>query len=315
MKMEEMQLISIPIGDIIPNPYQPREAFSEESIKALAESMGHVGLLQPIIVREHEDRYQIICGERRWRAAQFAGEKTIHAIVKQVSDKYMLLESLLENIHRDDLTSIEHENAIYELWISGEYETKRELAKILGYAERHVGDVIGAKEFRDKTEASVSTRTITDTAGLDDESRKKIIRKVEEKKLEPSKVREVSRTLKSALPEARQLILDEDIDIGKAKTVIESVKDEAKQVEAINDIAETEKELKSASDKSSKKKGKALQTNLHKTWVQVRFIQPNQIMDYPEEERKASIKFIRQIYNHTREILIACGEIPRKGGL
>lgn len=254
--MGKIQFKTIPIGKIFSNPYQPREKHSEESIREMAESIGYMGLLQPIVVRQYKDGYQIVYGDRRWQAVKSRGEKKIPAIIKDVTDKYMLLESLIENIHREDLTSTEHENAVYELWKSGEYKTKRELAKILGYAERSIGDIIEAKEFRDKTEAaSVSTRTISDTSGLDEESREKIIKKVEEKKLEPSKVREVSETLKSAKPEVRQLILDKDVDIEKVKAVVEYLEDDSKQMEAIKEIIKFEKVMETSQEEIIDKTG------------------------------------------------------------
>ena len=115
--------------------------------------------------------------------------------MREVADENVLVESLIENLHRDDLTSIERENAIAELWKSGEYKTQKELADTLGYkSDSRIGHVLDAYEMRHKciknkiVAATVSTRTISDTMGLEPEERKKVIDKVAEGKLDANKV-------------------------------------------------------------------------------------------------------------------------------
>lgn len=94
-----MEIKMIPVDKIVPNPFQPRETFDKESIRELAESMKEYGLLQPIIVKPLKNgKYQIIAGERRWRAFQFAGLKEIPAIVKDIDTPRQLIESLIENV-------------------------------------------------------------------------------------------------------------------------------------------------------------------------------------------------------------------------
>src|ERR1700680_934447 len=157
--------------EIEPNPHQPRQEFAEDKLKELADSIKESGLLQPIIVRKHGKKYQIVAGERRWRAFGLAGIDKIPVIVKETSDKKMLLESFIENIQRADLTSIERENAIYELWKSGEYSSQRDLAKALGYDHKTVNELVEAKEFRTRAGGlppTVSTHAIADTRGIDD---------------------------------------------------------------------------------------------------------------------------------------------------
>jgi len=104
------------LDEIRPNPFQPRESFAKEEIEQLANTIKEVGLLQPITVRKKGKTYQIISGERRWRACQFAGLKEIPAIVKDVSDSQMMIESLIENVHRKDLAPIEKARGLAEVY-------------------------------------------------------------------------------------------------------------------------------------------------------------------------------------------------------
>jgi len=100
-------LFELPIGRIIPNPHQPRRDFHEESLNELAESIRSEGLLQPVVVRPHGDRYELIAGERRWRACQKLKLKLIPARVMEASESSSAVLSLIENLQREDLNPIE----------------------------------------------------------------------------------------------------------------------------------------------------------------------------------------------------------------
>lgn len=109
-------LRTVPLDAIEPNPRQPRDAFDQHSLAELAQSLQTVGLLQPIIVRETAgNRYQIIAGERRYRAAQLAGFREIRALVRHTDDDQVLTEALVENIHRVDLNALEEAGAYQQL--------------------------------------------------------------------------------------------------------------------------------------------------------------------------------------------------------
>jgi ParB family transcriptional regulator, chromosome partitioning protein len=152
----------------------------------MTESLKHTGLLQPIIVRRNGTRYQIIAGERRWQAAKLAGLSEVPVIVRDTADKKLLLESFIENIQREDLTSVEREDAIYELWQSGQYTSQRDLARALGYRTETIEDIIEAKEFRNrvpKLPDSITTTQIAQTQGLDDNARLSVLDKIEKGEL------------------------------------------------------------------------------------------------------------------------------------
>lgn len=180
-----MKLEAIAVDEIQPNPFQPRESFEKESLKELADSIKDAGIIQPIVVRRHGFSYQIIAGERRWRAAQMVGLKKIPCIVKEIDDERVLLESLIENLHRKNLTDIERENAVYGLWENREdlgFKSKSELARAIGVPPQNVDNDLEAWEFRHREEGilpSTPTYVISRSRGLPVEERKKVVDKVQ----------------------------------------------------------------------------------------------------------------------------------------
>ena len=100
-------LESIPLDQIDPNPFQPRRAFPDSGLKELADSIRSSGLVQPVLVRRADNRFQLVVGERRWRAAKLAGMETIPAIIRDLGDREALELALTENLLREDLNPIE----------------------------------------------------------------------------------------------------------------------------------------------------------------------------------------------------------------
>lgn len=105
----------VEIEQIEPNPYQPRLQFREEALNELAQSIRSSGIIQPLVLRRHGDRYQLIAGERRWRAAQQAGLKHVPAIVRDIPESQALEITLVENLQREDLSPIEQARAFLRL--------------------------------------------------------------------------------------------------------------------------------------------------------------------------------------------------------
>ncbi len=112
---DEVGLQDIPLSSIRPNPQQPREHFDEESLAALAESIREVGVLQPVLVRPGGDGFELIAGERRWRAARRIGLQTIPAIVRTADDASMLQQAIVENVQREELNPLEEAAAYQQL--------------------------------------------------------------------------------------------------------------------------------------------------------------------------------------------------------
>ncbi|NMO56825.1 ParB/RepB/Spo0J family partition protein [Actinoplanes sp. TBRC 11911] len=132
----------LPVDSISPNTKQPRHVFDEEALDELKTSIQEVGFLQPIVVREIEDgRYELVMGERRWRAAQAVGRDTIPAIVRETRDDAMLRDALLENIHRANLNPLE-EAAAYQQLLDEFGATHEELAKRIGRSRPQISNTI-----------------------------------------------------------------------------------------------------------------------------------------------------------------------------
>lgn len=134
-------LQELPIAAIRPNPYQPRDRFDEESIGALADSIREVGLLQPVLVRPAGDGFELIAGERRWRAAKRAGLQVIPALVRQTEDRKALEQALVENLQRDDLNPLE-EAAAYQQMIEDFSMTHEQVATTVGKSRAGVTNTV-----------------------------------------------------------------------------------------------------------------------------------------------------------------------------
>lgn len=132
----------LPIGQVGPNHVQPRQSFDEEAMAELVHSIREVGLLQPVVVRRTGDAsYELVMGERRWRAAQQAGLDTIPAIVRQTDDADMLRDALLENLHRSQLNPLE-EAAAYQQLLEDFSCTHDELATRIGRSRPQISNTI-----------------------------------------------------------------------------------------------------------------------------------------------------------------------------
>ena len=106
---------TLPLADITPNAEQPRKNFNEESLRELAESIRRQGILQPLLVRPLGDGYQLVAGERRWRAAKLAGLGKVPVIIRVMDDKDVMAAALIENLQREDLNPVEEARALAKL--------------------------------------------------------------------------------------------------------------------------------------------------------------------------------------------------------
>jgi len=132
----------VPVGQITPNRSQPRQVFDEEAMAELVHSIREVGLLQPVVVRRAgEDAYELVMGERRWRASREAGLETIPAIVRETDDVDMLRDALLENLHRSQLNPLE-EAAAYQQLLEDFGCTHDELATRIGRSRPQISNTL-----------------------------------------------------------------------------------------------------------------------------------------------------------------------------
>jgi ParB family chromosome partitioning protein len=132
----------LPITAVTPNPRQPRQVFDEDALDELVDSIREVGLLQPVIVREAgSGQYELVMGERRWRAAQRAGLTDIPAIVRATTDDDLLRDALMENLHREQLNPLE-EAAAYQQLLDDFGATHEELARKIGRSRPHISNTL-----------------------------------------------------------------------------------------------------------------------------------------------------------------------------
>ena len=150
----------LPLDRIDPNPRQPREAFDEETLQDLTTSIEAVGVLQPIVVRPAGERYQIVMGERRVRAARAAGLERIPAIVRTTEDDQLLRDALLENVHREDLNPLE-EAAAYKQLLADFGITQQELASRLGRSRPVIANAIRLLNLPGSVQRRIAARTLS----------------------------------------------------------------------------------------------------------------------------------------------------------
>ncbi|WP_262315848.1 ParB/RepB/Spo0J family partition protein [Lacticaseibacillus parakribbianus] len=137
----EAAVTELPLDEIRPNPYQPRKTFAEDALNDLAESIRQTGVFQPIIVRKSVGGYEIITGERRFRASKLAGKTSIPAIIRSFDDPAMMEIAVLENLQREDLTPLEEAQA-YDTLIRRLDLTQVEVSKRLGKSRPYIANYL-----------------------------------------------------------------------------------------------------------------------------------------------------------------------------
>jgi ParB family transcriptional regulator, chromosome partitioning protein len=155
------ELRQLPVANISPNPHQPRAVFDDELLGSLAASIDALGVLQPVLVRPlGEDRYELIAGERRWRASQLVGLASIPALVREIDDNASLQQALVENLHREDLNPLE-EAAGYQQLIDEFALTQDEVASRVGKSRSAVANTIRLLALQPAVQQLLVERFIT----------------------------------------------------------------------------------------------------------------------------------------------------------
>ncbi|MBO7747063.1 ParB/RepB/Spo0J family partition protein [Paenibacillus sp. MWE-103] len=157
---EEDKVIEVSLAQLRPNPYQPRKTFDDEAIKELAESIKQHGVIQPIIVRTVLKGYEIIAGERRFRASQLCGNTTIPAVVRNFSDLQVMEIALIENLQREDLNAIELSQA-YQALMDKFNLTQEELSMKVGKSRSHIANFLRLLTLPEQIKENVSRGTLS----------------------------------------------------------------------------------------------------------------------------------------------------------
>lgn len=154
------EVVELKLSELRPNPYQPRKVFDAEKLQELANSIKEHGVFQPIIVKKSIKGYEIIAGERRYKASQLAGKETIPAIVRDFTDENMMEIALLENLQRENLNSIEEATA-YQKLLASLKVTQEELANKLGKSRSHITNMLGLLELPEEVKNLIAEEKIT----------------------------------------------------------------------------------------------------------------------------------------------------------
>ncbi|MEI6709275.1 MAG: ParB/RepB/Spo0J family partition protein [Methylococcales bacterium] len=210
----------IPINNIDANPYQPRRIFPQAELEQLAASISEIGLLEPILVRKIDNRYQIAAGERRWRAHKLLNKHTIEALITSITDSDMAVFALAENIDREDLTDYEIGLALRQ--IENLFPTKKKLAESLGFNREDMYRYFAFDELPEfiRTDLDNNPRLLSRSAASDI---KRLLKQQENSPL-----------LNTCLVEAWALLLAGELDQTKLATYIRK-KLAALQENKIND--------------------------------------------------------------------------------
>ncbi len=230
-KTEEKQEVLIPISKVEPNKEQPRKNFDEDALLELSESIKQFGVLQPLLVQDKKDYYEIIAGERRWRAAKLAGLKKVPVIVKHLTDQEIVEISLIENIQRENLNPIEEAIAYKRLLT--EFNLKQdEIAERVSKSRTAVTNSMRLLKLNEKVQQMVIDDMISTgharalLAISDEEKQYNLAQKIFDEKLS---VREVEKLVKK-LQNQKTAPIKENPDKAKMDAVYQDVEENMKTI-------------------------------------------------------------------------------------
>ena len=216
--MEEFKIVQI--KDIQKNPYQPRKEFSEEKIQELAQSIKENGLIQPIIVRKSPVLgYEILAGERRYRASIAAGLSEVPVIVKQLSDQDMMLHSIIENLQRENLNPIEEAKAYQSLIDKG--FTHTEIAEKMGKSRPYITNLVRLLGLPKHILIEVESGKLSQAHArlliqLSSDKQDKLLNRIQTEKLSVRQVEQIlQKTKKSSKKEKDHFVKDEEQKLKK----------------------------------------------------------------------------------------------------
>jgi ParB family chromosome partitioning protein len=187
-KHSNEEVKQIPVNEIVPSPYQPRSVFDDDRIEELCQTIKTHGVIQPIVVRIRDGKYELIAGERRWRAVKKLGLDTIPAIVREFNDSQAASISLIENLQREGLTSIEEALAYMKL-IEIHQLTQESLAQRLGKSQSTIANKIRLLQLCEPVKQALLERRITERharamlALPSEELQIKVLQEIESKEL------------------------------------------------------------------------------------------------------------------------------------
>ena len=204
----EEKILQVPIEDIIPNRFQPRLAFDDDSLKDLADSIKQHGIIQPLVLRRKNDKYEIIAGERRYKAARMAGLVSVPAIISNLSDQASAEVAIVENVQRKDLTAIEEAKS-YQTLLDKGYMTQEELAKKMGLSQSAISNKLRLLTLDESVQQAVIKEQISERHARsllkvkDHEMQKVLLNKIINERL----------TVKQLEDEIKKVVIDSPVPV------------------------------------------------------------------------------------------------------
>ena len=194
---ETEEIPEISLDEIRPNPYQPRKTLYNKSLKDLSESIKENGVCQPIIIRKSVNGYEIIAGERRFRASKLAKKKTIPAIIRDFDEAQMMEVAVLENLQREDLNPIDEAKAYTNLMKLNDL-TQTALAKDMGKSQSYVANKLRLLKLDDDVQKALIEGKITARHGrallnLSEDDQERVLKEIEEKGLNVKQTEEIAK--------------------------------------------------------------------------------------------------------------------------
>ncbi|WP_188455406.1 ParB/RepB/Spo0J family partition protein [Virgibacillus oceani] len=208
-EIDEAAIQEIAINECRPNPYQPRKTFHADAIEELKESILQYGIIQPLIVRKSIKGFEIVVGERRFRAAKEAGLETVPVVVKELTDEKMMELALLENLQREDLTPIEEAHAYANL-MNELNITQEVLSQRLGKSRSHIANIVRLLSLPDQVIAYINNGELSmghgrALLGLKDKVKLlPFVNKIRQEKLNVRQVEQLIIQLNSKTPKKKQ---------------------------------------------------------------------------------------------------------------
>ncbi len=208
--VDNEEIFELEVSELRPNPYQPRLHFDEDALNDLAESIKEHGIFQPLIVKKSVKGYEIVAGERRFRAANMVGLSTVPVVVRNFNDQQMMEIALLENLQRENLNGIEEARA-YEIMLSSLAITQSELSKRVGKSRTHITNVLGILKLPEDIQqyvidGKISTAHARTLSKYDDEVEiRKIAKNIIDNDLSVRDIEKIRSTKKAVVPKEKDI--------------------------------------------------------------------------------------------------------------